>query len=177
VDEGILRAALEVVAESGYKLATLESIAARAGVGTATIYRRYQTKKELVSAALRRMAEQFQAPDTGDVRQDLAILVHELATGLRPASVGRVLAAMSFTDPDLLEVGRTALARPRRAVLTEVVRQGIDAGQLRKDLDVDVFVDVLSALPIWAEVIRAGRGLSLKRARTIIDLLITGAAP
>jgi AcrR family transcriptional regulator len=177
VDRGILTATVEVVAEVGYKLATLELIAARAGVGTATIYRRYHTKRELVSAALHEVVVDFRPPGTGDVREDLATLLHRLASGLRPPSTSRVLAAMAFTDPELHEVGWAAMAKPRRAVLAEVVRDGIKAGQLRADLDVNVFVEVLSAVPIWSELMRHGRGFTLRRAYAVVDLLLAGAAP
>jgi AcrR family transcriptional regulator len=93
------------VAEVGYKDATLEMIASRAGVSTATIYRRYTTKSALVAAALTVSAQEFAAPHPGDVREDLASLIHQLSQGMRSTSLGRVLAAMSFTDPQLFEIG------------------------------------------------------------------------
>jgi AcrR family transcriptional regulator len=176
-DEAILAAALEVVAEVGYKVATLEMIAARAGVGTATIYRRYNTKSALVAAALEVSRQEFTAPHTGDVREDLARLMHQLSTGLRAGAVGRVLAAMSFMDPELVAVGWSALGQPRRAVLADVVADAITSGQLRQDLNTELFLDVLSAVPIWSELVRPGGEFSIESAHATIDLLLAGAAP
>jgi hypothetical protein len=84
---------------------------------------------------------------------------------------------MSFTDPELFEVGWSALGQPRRAVLTEVVADGIAAGQLRQDLDTGLFVDVLSAVPIWSQLVQPGGGFSIESAYATVDLLLTGAAP
>jgi AcrR family transcriptional regulator len=173
----ILAAALEVVAEAGYRVATLEMIASRAGVGTATIYRRYTTKSALVTAALKVSAQEFAAPRTGDVREDLARLIHQVSTGMRAASLGRVLAAMSFTDPELFEVGWSALGQPRRVVLAEAVTDGIASGQLRQDLDTELFLDMLSAVPIWSQLVRPDGEFSIKSAYATIDLLLAGAAP
>jgi AcrR family transcriptional regulator len=175
-DDAILSAALEVVAEVGYKVATLEMIASRAGVGTATIYRRYTTKSALVAAALKVSAQEFAPPRTGNVREDLARLIHQVSAGMPAASPGRVLAAMSFTDPELFEVGWSALGQPRRAVLTEVVADGIASGQLRQDLDTGLLVDVLSAVPIWSQLVRPGGGFSIESAYATVDLLLAGAA-
>jgi AcrR family transcriptional regulator len=168
---------LEVVAEVGYKVATLEMIASRAGVGTATIYRRYTTKNALVAAALRVSAREFAAPHTGMVREDLARLIHQVSAGMHAASLGRVFAAMSFTDPELSEVGWSALGQPRRAVLAAVVAGGIASGQLRQDLDAELLVDVLSAVPIWSQLVRPGGGFSMESAYATVDLLLSGAAP
>jgi AcrR family transcriptional regulator len=176
-DNAIHAAALDVVAEVGYKDATLEMIAARAGVSTATIYRRYATKSALVAAALQVRAQEFAAPHSGDVREDLASLIHQLSKGMRSTSPGRVLAAMSFTDPQLFEIGWCSQGQPRRAVLAEVVAGGIAGGQLRHDLDVELFLDVLSAVPIWSQLVRPGREFSIESAYATIDLLLAGAAP
>ncbi|HVV51295.1 MAG TPA: TetR/AcrR family transcriptional regulator [Amycolatopsis sp.] len=177
MDEAIVAAAVDVVAEVGYKVATLEMIASRAGVGTATIYRRYSTKSALIGAALKALAEEFIPPRTGDVRDDLAVLVHQVSSGMNSRPLGRVLAAMSFTEPELFELGWSTLARPRRDVLEGAVTQAISAGQLRRDLDVPLFLDVLSAVPVWSQLVRPGEDFSMETAYAVVDLLLVGAAP
>jgi Tetracyclin repressor-like, C-terminal domain len=88
-----------------------------------------------------------------------------------------VLAAMSFTDPQLFEIGWRSQGQPRRAVLAEVVAEGLAGGQLRHDLDVELFLDVLSAVPIWSQLVRPGSEFSIASAGATVDLLLAGAAP
>jgi AcrR family transcriptional regulator len=175
-EEAIHAAALEVVAEVGYKVATLETIAARAGVGTATIYRRYPTKREMLVGALRAASGEFIAPHTGQVSDDLAILIQNVAEGVRSTPMGRLLAAISFAEPEIMELAWAALAQPRRAVLEEVVVAAIDNGQLRPDLDVSLFLDVLSAVPVWSQLVRPGGTFTAEAAHATTRLLLAGAA-
>lgn len=176
-DDAIHAAAFEVVAEVGYKVATLEMIATRAGVGTATIYRRYPTKRALLAAALQAAAGEFVAPHTGHVVDDLAVLIYQVSAGVHAKPLGRLLAAVSFAEPELMHVAWTALAEPRRAVLKEVVVAAMADGGLRPDLDVEVVLDVLSAVPIWTQLVRPGKDFTMEAAHATVGLLIAGAGP
>jgi hypothetical protein len=62
-------------------------------------------------------------------------------------------------------------------VLAEAVTDGIASGQLRQDLDTELFLDMLSAVPIWAQLVRPDGEFSIKSAYATIDLLLAGAAP
>ena len=70
-DEAITSAIVDVLAEQGFSGFTVEEVAARAGVGKATIYRRWSTKEELVLAAAERVMVHVEPPDTGSLRDDL----------------------------------------------------------------------------------------------------------
>ena len=75
-DEAILEAAIDAFVEQGWNGLTIEGVAARAGVGKATIYRRYQSRMDLLFAAVRKLAqERDPVPDTGTLRGDLLALV------------------------------------------------------------------------------------------------------
>ncbi|MCU1603675.1 MAG: Transcriptional regulator, TetR family [Modestobacter sp.] len=78
--DGAIRAAiLTVLAEAGYAGLTMDAVAAAAGVGKATIYRRWRTKSDLVADAVRSLqADPDTAPDTGSLEEDLRILLHGL---------------------------------------------------------------------------------------------------
>ena len=67
----ILRAALELAVSGGLSGLSMEAIAARAGVGKATIYRRWKTKEALFAEAIGSIAVMPDIPDTGTVRGDL----------------------------------------------------------------------------------------------------------
>ena len=72
-DEAILQAALELLAESGYRSLTMERVRERSGVGKATIYRRYGSKEELVAAAIVHLNSDIPLPaDTGSLQGDFA---------------------------------------------------------------------------------------------------------
>ena len=71
VDEAILTATLEVVTDLGFGGLTVEAVAAKAGVGKATIYRRWSTKEELVVAVAEELMSHETLPDTGSLREDL----------------------------------------------------------------------------------------------------------
>ena len=64
-----MRATLEVLVTDGYRALTMEKVRARAGVGKATIYRRYGSKEELVKAAVEHLHQDLPVPeDTGSLR-------------------------------------------------------------------------------------------------------------
>lgn len=71
VDEAIIAAVYDLIAENGFAGFTVEAVAARAGVGKATIYRRWPTREELVVAAAERILVDEEPPDTGTLRGDL----------------------------------------------------------------------------------------------------------
>ena len=76
----ILRTVIELVDEAGYDHLRIQDVADRAGVGLATIYRRWPTKQALFIEALR--AKSVDLPDTGDVRADLLAIFERMAEGL-----------------------------------------------------------------------------------------------
>ena len=83
-DAAILQAALDIFAEQGYAGVSIDGVAARAGVGKATIYRRYSSKAELVVEAVRCGAQiDDWLPDTGDLRADLTSMMQPLIDRLR----------------------------------------------------------------------------------------------
>jgi AcrR family transcriptional regulator len=153
----ILRAALELALEGGLRGLSMEAIAARAGVGKATIYRRWKSKEALFVEAVRSIAVNPELPDTGTVRGDF-----EAASG---AAVGRMdpeafrviprLLADAADDPALLDALHAALLRPRREAVGAILRRGVERGELRADLDVDLAVDMLIG-PLIARVLTSG---------------------
>jgi AcrR family transcriptional regulator len=153
----ILRAALELAVDGGLRGLSMESIAARAGVGKATIYRRWKSKEALFAEAIGSIALNPEVPDTGSVRGDF-----EAASG---AAVGRMapeafrvlprLLADAADDPELLEALQEALVRPRRAAIATILRRGIERGEVRSDIDLDLVSEMLIG-PMIARVLTSG---------------------
>jgi AcrR family transcriptional regulator len=145
-DEAILEAALEEYAVRGYDRLTIDAVAARAGVSKATIYRRYESKLELVTAAMYRSGDHKPYPDTGSLGGDIrGILAHldELVNDPVLGSCLRHMAADSITAADLGEV-HNAFVAGRRTGTKGVLRRWVDRGELRADTDLDVAIDVLT---------------------------------
>jgi len=141
----ILRAAVELVAAEGLHGLSMEAIAARAGVGKATIYRRWRTKEDLVAEALRSVAQTPEVPDTGSVRGDLAAAARA-GVGRLSTDAFRVLPRLlgeAVDDPRLHAAVDEALLRPRREGFGVILRRGVERGELRDDVDVDLVTDIL----------------------------------
>src|SRR5712692_10223911 len=103
VDEAILSAAVDLLAEAGYARLTMDQVAARAGVGKASLYLRWPNKVALVSEAIQhRSAVVPEIPDTGSLREDMLVFLRALLR--RKAAGARALAAVSgeiASNPEL----------------------------------------------------------------------------
>jgi AcrR family transcriptional regulator len=143
-DAAILEAAGELFAEVGLEALTVEGVAARAGVGKGTVYRRYPTKIDLVVSAVRCYTNAGEPPpDTGTTRGDVRALVDGLVTILTETPLGRmvpILVAARTRVPEL-DVAYAEIVAEKRARSAAVVRRAIERGDFRADIDVDVVVD------------------------------------
>jgi AcrR family transcriptional regulator len=155
----ILAAVVELLSEHGLGGLTMEAVAARAGVGKTTIYRRWDTKNELVLEAMEQLRPPGPPPDTGSLLGDLDALVaiqrERLEASQLPRVIPRVLGE-SLDDPDLHAQIVERAVTPIRGILEEIVRRALDRGELREDLDVDTMVDVLHAIPVYKLLMAGG---------------------
>ena len=144
-DEAILEAAVELFAEVGLESLTIEGVAARAGVGKATIYRRYPCKVDLVVAAARCFTQgPVLPPDTGSTRGDLRELVDGLIDDPhRPHRSGGCSRSWSRRAPGSPELDRAYadIVAEKRARSMIVVRRAIERGDLRPDVDPELVID------------------------------------
>jgi AcrR family transcriptional regulator len=143
----ILRAARELLDRRGFRRLTIEGIAARAGVGKATIYRWWPSKAAVaMDAVLEAAGPRIPFPDTGSAREDLRrqiASVIKLYTRTRTGRGLRALLAESQHDPSLAESLRDRFIASRRAEAATVFERAVERGELRPDLDVGVAIDAL----------------------------------
>jgi AcrR family transcriptional regulator len=153
----ILRATLELALEGGLRGLSMDAIAARAGVGKATIYRRWRTKEALFIEALASIVTAPDVPDTGTVHGDFAAASGQALSRMAPQAFRILprLLAEAGDDPELLEALQEALLRPRETVVGEILRRGVARGELRADLDVPLVTDMLIG-PVIARVLTTG---------------------
>jgi AcrR family transcriptional regulator len=147
-DEAILDAATASFIECGWEGLTIEGVAARAGVGKTTIYRRYPSRLDLILAAAERLAqEKGDAPDTGSLRGDLRALADALLWMLTETRAGRAIPAMvaaTSRHPELA-VAYAAFIAERRRMSAAPFERAIARGELAADADIPLMMDLLVA--------------------------------
>ena len=149
-DEGIAGAVLQALVERGYDGMTVEHVARLAGVGRATVYRRWPTKTAMVVDALGRgRFPSLEDPDSGDPRADFEHLLGIVAaTFEREHLVMRALQLEVARHPEIgVALSRDFIA-PRLDVVVGVLRRAAAAGLLRAPSDVELLARVGPAL-IW----------------------------
>ena len=176
----ILAAVIDLLPVHGLKGLTIEAVAARAGVGKTTIYRRWKTKNELVVAAVEHLRPFGAPPDTGSLLGDLEALVAHQRERLEASELPRVIPRVlgeALEDPELhAEIVERAV-NPIREILAQLVRRAIERGELREDLDVDTTVDVLHAIPVYKLLMAGGAMESIARVpEQIVPLLLEGVS-
>jgi AcrR family transcriptional regulator len=180
VDRAIIGATLELIAERGAHEFRTEDVAALAGVGKGAIYRRYRSKDELVTAAVAALVdEEITVPDTGSTRTDLLALMRaavELYGGSLPGRLMPKLVSAMAQRPELAGTFRDGFLAARRTALTEVLRRGIQRGDLRPDLDLELALDVLGG-PLFYRLLITGGAIDERLAESITELMLRGFAP
>jgi AcrR family transcriptional regulator len=151
--------------EQGHPLALLsiEGIAGEAGVGKATIYRRWSNKEELLIDVLQRM-ERFEpepSPLDGSVRDALvAVLEYLRRTALIQRGQGSLslLTAELRAMPELHRRYHETVIAPRRAKMRELLARGVAQGEIRGDVDLAPthrWTTPTSRRPSWTRCSRA----------------------
>jgi AcrR family transcriptional regulator len=172
-DQAIVDAALALFSERGCEGVSVEGVATRAGVGKATIYRRYPTKNDLVVAVVSGLTE-AEVPDidSGCVADDLRALGQgfvRLLTRTVAGSIVRQLIAERSRDPELARVYERFLTQ-RRAVTIDMVRRAIERGDLQPDTDPEVIVDLLRG-PILVRFLN-GERLDARVVDGLVDAIV-----
>jgi AcrR family transcriptional regulator len=182
-DAAIFRATLELLPEHGLRGLSMEAVAAKAGVGKATLYRRFPSKQELVAATLRTIRSTKPPLDTGSVRGDILALVRrEIAAAKRVPHLSRFaprLLADVADEPEMLAIAQETVVTNDREMLGEIVRRGIMRGELRPDLDVDSAAELLHAPLIYRFLMSGGRLDAFRGSdfMRLIDTFLAGLAP
>jgi AcrR family transcriptional regulator len=180
VERAILDATLELLAEDGFGGLSIEGVAARAGVGKTTVYRRWPSKIPLVVDALAcaKMPLSVVIPDQMTTRDALVRVLSELVRAQGSEPTGRILAglvdAMS-RDAELADAVRTGLVSSRRQFVFDLIERGIARGEIRPDVDVELVADLLSG-PIVMRTLLTGRPVTTRVANEIVALVLDGAA-
>ena len=146
-EQAIIDATIEALGERGIDGVHCEDVAARAGVGKATLYRRWGGKEDLLIAAFAAMKHPLPEPRGESVRQDLIALLSVIAADAddpRFAQQYALLHGAGERYPRLVARYKEQVVEPRRELVRSVLRRGIEAGELRADIDVEVAMLMLT---------------------------------
>lgn len=178
--ESIKRTTLELGQELGYAKLSIEAIAARAGVGKHTIYRRWPSKGALLLDSLLSLNEPgLDYPDTGDVLADLRQQIHEAvdlltAAPLRP--LFQALVGEAQHDPGVAAALNERFIAPQADKTVARLRIAREQGQLSPDFDLDLAMAILSG-PLYFRLLITQEPLTHEYVDRTLDALFTGMGP
>ncbi|BBB93498.1 TetR/AcrR family transcriptional regulator [Methylomusa anaerophila] len=175
-EKAILAASYDLLLESGFGTVTVEKIAERAKVSKATIYKWWPNKAAVVmdgflSAAMSRLP----VPDTGSVINDIVIQASNLAKFLtsREGKVINELIAEGQFDLKLAEEYRSRYFNPRRLDSRRILERGMQRGELKKDLDIELCIDLIYG-PLFYRLLVTGEKLDESFIRVLINYAFEG---
>lgn len=174
--KAILTASYELLLENGFKTVTVESIAERAGVSKATIYKWWPNKAAVVLDGFFDATEtMLQLPDTGSTIEDLFIQVNNLSTFItsREGKVITELIAEGQFDANIADEYRIRYFNPRRLLARRILERGILRGELRKDIDIELSIDLIFA-PLFYRLLITGEAVDSSFVKSLISYALTG---
>jgi len=180
-DQAILRATLELLAADGYRTLTMERVRERAGVGKATLYRRYGSKEELVRAAIAHLNADVPLPDdTGSLVGDFAAVARVVLAGMAATGafdlMPRLLADVAG-DPDMHALFSEHLVAPRRRVLRAILERAVARGEVRADVDLEVATDLVIGPIVYRVILTGGDSTRLGDPVEVVRTVLAGLRP
>ena len=146
-DRAILTATAELLAERGLAAMSIEEVAARAGVGKATIYRRWPSKGLLaLDAFVASFREEQPQPDTGTLRGDMLVTLRAWVRAVTQTPMGSMLTGLiaeAQHDPELRGAWRDRVLEPLRHQRRIMLDRAMARGEIAPSVDQEVVLDLL----------------------------------
>jgi len=172
----ILKTALDLAFKVGFRALTVETIAAKTGVGKTTIYRRWPNKGAVVmDAFLSIVGPKTTFPSTDRAIHSIQLQMKAQVKAFRSkyGKMVRSLVGDGQFDSDVLDSYRQRWILPRRQLARTTIELAIKQGDLRSDLDVDTVIDTLYA-PIYYRLIFETGPISDAYAKDLYQSVIKG---
>lgn len=170
-------AAADLLIEGGMGAATMEAIAARAGVSKATIYKWWPSRAQVaLDSFFTRTKTTMEVGGEVSLAEALTTQVGALLRlFLDPAtaSLMREMVALAQSDPEIREALDTRWLRPRRAIVERLLRDAVERGELRADLAVPAAMDQLFG-PLYYRLLFGHEPLSDGLAATLVSQVLAG---
>jgi AcrR family transcriptional regulator len=180
VRDAVLTAAGELMLEGGLAAATMEAIAARAGVSKRTLYKYWPSRGAVaLEGFMRSAATSWSIPQNATVAESLealAVAAVRLFTQTPAGPLMRSLIADGQSQDEIAVAIRDQWLRPRRAVVADLLRQAIATGEFRPDIDIEVTIDLVFA-PVYYRLLLGHETLTTEFAVTSVQHVVEGLAP
>ena len=176
VNRAILDTARQLLIRDGYTRLRLEHVAAQAGVGKATIYRRWPSKEALAQALLADLAAPHIAiEESGDTREEMLAAVMNPLLAVTESEFGPVIRALLSqiaTNPALGDPFRATVVQARRTEIARMIARGVERGDLCPDADAEIATELLVG-PVYFRLMFGGE-LDRSFAERIVDNVLSG---
>jgi AcrR family transcriptional regulator len=150
--DGVIRAAiLRLLADVGYGALTMDAVAAEAGVGKATIYRRWRTKQDLVVNTISDLnLELASPPDTGSLEGDLRALTDQMRAVITGPTGAATLSLLSTIphQPALAQAFNDGPLQLWRSVFAQVWARAEQRGEVASGMAGSILAEATSALMV-----------------------------
>ncbi|MGK5450421.1 TetR/AcrR family transcriptional regulator [Streptomyces radiopugnans] len=180
-DRAIIGAVLRLLERGiGVGALSMEGIAREAGVGKATVYRRWPGKDELLLDVMRALDEPPPEVRGRSVREDLVEILEVLRRkGLakRDSALLRTMMSHFHSHPRLWQEYHDTVIRARRETLHAVLRRGVAEGEIRADLDVELLGELFVGPMLSRALLHEWRELPEGLSEQIVDGVLDGARP
>ena len=159
-DAAILDATLDVLAEVGASHLTMDMVAARAGAGKATIYRRWTSKPDLVIDAIahmkRNQVDIERLPDTDSLRGDLLGLFkpQSIEEGERKLKIMAGLASLLSQDPALADAANAAVVQPWAEAHMALMQRAVERGEIPASADIGTLSQIIPSMAAYRTLVQ-----------------------
>jgi len=172
--QAILSATLELLVEVGFSGLTVEGVASRAGVGKATIYRRWPSKLPLVVEAFGQLPG-FEEVDTGDLAEDLKKMLRSYLKVFNSTPLSAVLPSLAGErthNPELSQLFEP-VSKGRRRPLIKAFERAVERGEISPEVDLELAADLVVG-PIAVALFFKGGRISPKMVVPMVDFALDG---
>jgi AcrR family transcriptional regulator len=174
-EAAILEATAQLLAEKGLAHLTIEEVAARAGVGKASVYRRWPSKGTLAFDAFESdFLSRQPLPNTGDLRGDLLAALRAWVRTVRDTPIGRTLRGLIGEvqrDPALEGIWRERFMTPVRARHRALVDRAVARGTIPPGTDSDLVMDMLYGAA-YHRLLQGHLPLNDQFVRVLVDAVV-----
>jgi AcrR family transcriptional regulator len=176
VDHEIHEAVLNAIAKAGIGAVSIEGVASVAGVSKASIYRRFDSKEELIVASLIHMREQNSSvPVEGTARERLIGLLEGLRLKMSGTREGRVMLAVlgaGQENPELATLVYERIVVSRREALRLLICDGISSGEFPESIDLNAAVPTLVGTMIYLGMWSGREPAGVATTDEIVDMIL-----
>jgi AcrR family transcriptional regulator len=178
IDSEVVSAVLNALKKRGYRSVTIDGIARQVGRARSSLYRRWPSKRHLVAYAVLSEMGDNPAANTGRIRGDLEAAVGTLLRAFI-GPLGQALAGLASDmaqDPALALMIRQEVLAPRRKSMREALERAQIRGEMRRDCDVELVLDMLTG-PFYFRTLFGHVPISRETARLVVEYVLRVVQP